>query len=100
MVSKKFAKANNHTVYDRSKPNNWIIYLNANNLYSWTMNKLLPVWGFQCASPELTIDEVLAISDDAEYEYIVEVDIKYPKNLHDTQDDYSLAPEAMAVPES
>jgi len=49
--------------YDSTKPNNWIIYLDANNLYGWAMKQLLPVGGFQWVNPEL--DEVLATPDDA-----------------------------------
>ena len=39
MVSKRYAKANNPLVsdYDPSKPNKYIMYLDANNLYGWAM---------------------------------------------------------------
>jgi len=45
MVSKRFDKANNPQCleYDRTKPNSWITYLDANNLYGWAMKQLLPV---------------------------------------------------------
>jgi len=44
MVSKRYAKANNPLVpyYDPSKPNKYIMYLDANNLYGWAMSKPLP----------------------------------------------------------
>jgi hypothetical protein len=32
--------------------------------------------------------------------YVLEVDLEYPKHLHDSYSDYPLAPEAMGVPES
>lgn len=44
--------------HDTTKPDNWIKYLSANNLYGWAMQQLLPIGGFQWASP--TLDEVLA----------------------------------------
>ena len=99
MVSKRFAKANNPQCpeYDSTKPNKWIMYLDANNLYGWAMNQLLPVGGFQWVSPELA--EVLATPDDGPEGYITEVDLEYPENLHDSHSDYPLAPEAMSVPE-
>ena len=99
MVSKRFAKANNPQCpdYDSTKPNKWIMYLDANNLYGWAMNQLLPVGGFQWDSPELA--EVLDTPDDGPEGYITEVDLEYPENLHDSHSDYPLAPEAMSVPE-
>ena len=100
MVSKRFAKANNTQCpeYDSTKPNKWIMYLDANNLYGWAMNQLLPVGGFQWVSPELA--EVLASPDDGPEGYITEVDLEYPENLHDSHSDYPLAPETMTVPEA
>ena len=49
MVSKRLAKVNNPQCldYDSTKPNSWIMYLDANNLYYWAMKQLLPVGGFQ-----------------------------------------------------
>jgi len=75
MVSKRFAKANNPQCpdYDSSKPNSWIMYLDANNLYGWAMKQPLPVGGFQWVIPEL--DEVLATPDDDAEGYILEVDL-------------------------
>ena len=99
MVSKRFAKANNPQCpeYDSTKPNNWIMYQDSNNLYGWAMKQLLPLGGFQWANPEL--DEVLATPDDGPEGHILEVDLDYPKQLHDVHSDYPLAPEAMTVPE-
>ena len=47
MVSKHFEKANNPVCqdYDKSKPNSWIMYLDANNLYGWAIMQQLPVCG-------------------------------------------------------
>ena len=76
-------KANNPqcTNYDSSKPNSWIIYLDANNLYGWAMEQQLPVHGFQWVG--ISIDQVLATPDDSNEGYVVEVDLEYPKYLHD-----------------
>ena len=99
MASKRFAKANNPQCleYDSTKLNNWIMYLDANNLYGWAMKQLLPVRGFQWDNPEL--DEVLSTPDDAPKGYVQEVDLVYPEHLHDAHSDYPLAPEAISVPE-
>ena len=49
MVSKRYVKANNPLVpeYDPSKPNKFIIYLDANNPYGWAMSKPLPKRDFK-----------------------------------------------------
>lgn len=98
MVSKRFAKANNPQCpdYDSTKPNSWIIYLDANNLYGWAMKQLLPVGGFQWVNPEL--HEVVVTPDDAAEGYILEVDLEYPEHLHDSHSDYPLAPELISIP--
>jgi len=98
MVSKRFAKANNPQCpdYDSTKPKNWIMYEDANNLYGWAMMQPLPVRGFQWSSK--TANEVLATPDNAPEGYIVEVDLDYPEHLHSSHDDYPLAPEAMTIP--
>ena len=50
MMSKRHARANNPRVegYDPEKPNNHILYLDANNLYGWAMSQFLPKVGFRC----------------------------------------------------
>jgi len=99
MVSTRFAKANNPQCpdYDSTKPNSWVMYLDSNNLYGWAMMQLLPVGGFQWVNAEL--DEVLTMPDDAAEGYIIEVDLEYPEHLHDSHNDYPLAPETISVKE-
>ena len=52
IVSKRYTKASNPQCsdYDSSKPNSWIIYLDANNLYGLA-KKFLPVGEFQWSKP-------------------------------------------------
>ena len=55
MVSKRYAKVNNPSVpdHDPSKPQKYVIYLEANNLYRWAMRKPLPKRDFKwkCVMP-------------------------------------------------
>ena len=45
----RYAKANDKYMknYDKSKESTYIQYLDANNLYGWTMSQKLPVDGFK-----------------------------------------------------
>ena len=91
-VMKRYAKANNKYVkgYDKDKMSVHIPYLDANNLYGWAMSYKLPVKNFywMCES---------------EFKFwrskpcILEVDLEYPKELHDFHSEYPLAPERLQI---
>jgi hypothetical protein len=99
MVSRRYAKANNKYVsgFDSSKKSKYIHYLDANNLYGWAMIQALPTGGFQWT--DKTVDEIMETPDDADIGYMLEVDLEYPKELHDSHDAYPLAPERLVVDE-
>ena len=76
--------------FDDSKPSTYITYLDANNLYGWAMSQSLPTHGFKWMKKnELETWE--------KHSCILEVDLVYPKNLHDLHNDYPLAPERIKV---
>ena len=76
--------------YDKSKESVFLTYLDANNLYGWAMSKYLPYGGFKWSNTDI---DVLNIPDDSLKGYILEVDLEYPKELHDLHSDFPLAPE-------
>ncbi len=45
----------------------------------------------------VSLDEILLTGDNAQYGFIVEVDLHYPSELHDSHRDYPLAPTKEAV---
>ncbi|XP_068742088.1 uncharacterized protein [Montipora capricornis] len=100
MISNRYGKANNLYVpdFDSTQDKNYIMYLDANNLYGWAMSQPLPTHEFFWLT-EHEIEElnVMSIPDDGEEGYILEVDLEYPKELHDLHSDYPLAPETMKV---
>ena len=61
--------------YDKKKKSTFIKYLDANNLYGWTMSKKLPTIDFKW------MDEI-EIKDWRNYPCILEVDLYYPMTLH------------------
>ena len=46
-----------------------------------------------CTQEPLETCNVMDIPNDSETGYILEVDLKYPDDLHDNHNDYPLAPE-------
>ncbi|XP_033726725.1 uncharacterized protein LOC117316295 [Pecten maximus] len=101
MISHRFAKANNKYVpeYDSNKPDEYIMYLDANNLYGWAMSQPLPTHDFEWIDANDDFD-VTKIADNSDKGYILEVDMEYPEDLHDLHNDYPLAPEKLTVTEA
>ena len=88
VITHRKAVANNKYMssYDPDKPSKYITYLDANSLYSWSMNQYLPYGGFKWIDPEsFSFDNVRA---DSETGHILEVDLNYPKELHGTNNEY------------
>ena len=85
VANNKYMKEN----YNKTKESTFLEYLDANNLYGWAMSKYLPYGGFKWGDT----DDVLNIPDDSPKGYILEVDLSYPKELHDLHSDLPLAPE-------
>ena len=102
MITKKFAEANNPYLddYDPSKPVNYLMYLDANNLYGWAMSQKLPEKEFDwLTEQQLQTFDVTQIPDDAETGYILEVDLEYPAEIHNLHSDLPVAPEQRKVTE-
>ena len=95
MISNRYGKANYPYVagYDSARDTNYIMYLDANNLYGWVMSRLLPKSGFVWLSEgEIEHLDVSNIADDSEEGCILEVDLDYPCSLHERHNNYPLAP--------
>ena len=97
-IAKRYAKANNKYMknYDPKKPSKFITCLDVNSLYDWTMNSYLPYGEFKWLKNVDGFD-VDSISENSEIEYILEVNLDYPDELHILHNDYPLAPEKLAI---
>ena len=99
-IANRYGKANNKYMkdYNENEPSKYIMYLDANNLYGWAMCQYLPTGGFRWLTEQeikgLNLDEYKA---DSEKGLILEVDLEYPKELHNLHNDYPLAPEKIKV---
>ena len=72
----RYAKANNKYMkyYDKNIISSYIMYLDATNLYGWTMSQKLPINDFKWVN------------------YFLEIDVEYPKNLHNLHSDLPFLP--------
>ena len=73
--------------YDKNKESKFITYLDANNLYGWAMSQALPIGNFKWME-EKELENWRNTRG-----CILEVDLEYPKELHDLHNEYPLAPE-------
>ncbi|GBM81901.1 hypothetical protein AVEN_22881-1 [Araneus ventricosus] len=93
----RYGKANNKYMknYDKSKESNYLMYLDANNLYGRARSQYLPYGEFEwCESYNVEINrKVSTLKDDSETGYIFEISLKYPKEIHDYHSDLPLCPE-------
>ena len=76
--------------YNKNKSTKYLQYLDANNLYGWAMSQPLPTGGFRWVkfrkdrNPKTIIEELSAKKN---YGYLLEVDVRYPRELHDYHND-------------
>ena len=97
----RYAKANNKYMKDYNKYDEepFLQYDDANNLYGFAMSQPLPVDGFERMEDLSKIDEdfIKNYDENSDKGYILEVDVEYPKNLHDLHSDLPFLPERMKI---
>ena len=97
-VSHRYAEANNIYMgdqYNPEKEKSHICYFDANNLYGFIMMQKLPYKGFTWMTKE-EMDYLFKNQKKEIWETIpcaLEVDLEYPKELHDLHNDLPLCPE-------
>ena len=99
-IANRFGSANNKYMkeYDDKAPSKYIMYLDANNLSGWAMSQYLPTGGFKWMS-EKQINKInlAQYNEDSNKGLLIEVDLEYPKELHDNHNDYPVAAERVCV---
>ena len=83
----RYVKANRKYMSKKFKPKeviSFLQYLDANNLYGWAVIQLLPTGGFKWIGDvsRFTPDEIDKLVKIDNKGYLLEVDVKYPKELH------------------
>ena len=95
---RKYASANNKYMGDRFNPNEdttYLQYLDANNLYGWTMSQPLPTGGFKWV--DVNHNEISELATRTDKGYLLEVDVSYPKELHNQHNDLPFMCERMEI---
>ena len=96
-----YAKANNKYMkyYNKDEEESFLQYSDANNLYGFAMSESQPVDGFEWMEDLSKIDEdfIKNYDENSDKGYILEVNVEYPKNLHDLHSDLPFLPERMKI---
>ena len=93
-TANRYGKANNKYMkeYDEKAPSKYIMYLDANNLYGWAMTQYLPTGGFKwMTEKQINNLDLAKYKENSKKGLILEVDLEYPKELHNLHNDYPLA---------
>ena len=97
----RYAKASNNYMknYDENNDSSFLKYLDPNNLYGWAMSEPQAVNGFEWLEDLSKIDEdfIKNYNKDSVKGYILEVDVEYPKILHNLHSDLPFLPERMKI---
>ena len=73
-------------------------HLISNNRYGWAISKKLPTNGFKWLdSNEINEDFIKNYNENNDKGYILEVEVKYPKRLHELHSDLPFLSERMKV---
>ena len=94
------AKANNKYMkdYNNNEESSHIQYLDAYNLYGWPMSKKLQVNGFKWTdSDEINEEFIKNYNENDNKGYILQVDVRYPKRLHELHSDLPFLSERMKI---
>ena len=97
----RYTKANNKYMnnYDENEESSYIQYLDANNLYGWAMSQKLPVSNFKWIkdTSKINEDSIKNYYENSKKGYILEVDVKYPKKLHELHGDLPFLPRRIKI---
>ena len=94
----RWAKANNpymDSEYKPREPTRYLQYLDANNLYGWAMSQPLPTGGF--CRVDVKPDEISKLVNFSNKGYLLEVAVRYPRELHNYHDDLPFMCEYMVI---
>ena len=84
-IANRYGKANNKymKIYNEKAPSKYIMYLDANHLYGYAMSQYLPTGNFKwLTKKQIKKLDLAKYKKDSRKGLILEVDLDYPKELH------------------
>ena len=85
-------------LYSPDEKSIYLQYLDANHLYGWAMVQNLPTHGFKWENGEdFTPEKIDELVKKDKRKYLLEVDVKYPKELHENHNELPFLTERMKV---
>ena len=102
----KYAKANNKYMnnYDKdiecnSFESSYLMYLDANNLYGWSLSQKPPVNGFEWEQNiyKFNVDFIKNYDKDSNKGYFLEVDVEYPENVFNLHSNSPFLPDTNKI---
>ena len=97
-VVHRYASANNKymgDLYNPIKESYYLQHLDANNLYGWVMLQPLPTSKFKWV--EIDPDQISDLAASKIKGYLLEVDVKYPTDLHDSHNNLPFMCDKMKI---
>ena len=98
---KRYAKASNKYMNDLYNPDEvsiFLQYVDINNEYGWSMISNLPAHGFKWKNGEdFTTEKIDELVKEKKRGYILEVDVEYPKELHENHNELPFLTERMRI---
>ena len=95
---RKYASATNKYMGDRfdlKSESSYLQYLDGNNLYGWAMSQPLPTGGFKWT--DVNPNEIYELATRTDKDYLLKVDVSYPKELHNSHNDLPFMCERMEI---
>ena len=95
----RYAKVINKYMRYPEGVSSFLQYLDVNNLYGWAMSQPLPTGGFKWVNDlsRFTPKETGRLAQHGSKGYLLEVDVRYPEELHDLHNDLPFMCEKMKI---
>ena len=98
----RYANANNKYMknYNKKIDSSYLTYLDANNLYGWSMSQKLPINGFMWYNnylSDFTEDFIKNYNENSDKGHFLGVHIEYPKKLWSSHKDLPFLPEIKKI---
>ena len=81
--------------FDPNEDTTYLQYLDTKNLYGWAMSQPLPTGGFK--GVDVNPNEVSELATRTDKGCILEVDVSYPKDLHNSHNNLPFMCERMEI---